>query len=182
MAQVTEKLVWSSDVSNTGVTNPGNTISSNDSRNAMDSSLDWTFELTNLSQTPTSIVSIKPYIEGRTDRNAGTHVFFHKILNGSGTELYSEAASIADDEDGSVTSYSTRTTSDGSSAWTENDINTLRIRLDQIAFLGSATEGQIDHYYIEVVYNVPDPTAGRIFITSGAVALHRGMVKMEKLT
>ena len=182
MAQVTEQLVWASDVSNTGVTNPENTVSSNDVRNTMAATMDWTFELTNLTYTPSSITSIKPYFEGRTNGEGGTHVFFHKILNGSNSELYSEAATVADNEDGAVQSYATRTTSDGSSAWTENDINTLRIRLDQIAFLGSATEGQIDHYYIEVVYNVPDPTAGRIFITSGAVALHRGMVKMEKLT
>ena len=100
MAQVTEQLVWASDVSNTGVTNPGNTVSSNDSRNTMAATMDWTFELTNLTYTPTSITSIKPYFEGRTNANAGTHVFYHKILNGSGTELYSEAASINDDEDG----------------------------------------------------------------------------------
>ena len=178
MAQITEKLVWTSDVSNTGVTNMGNTVSSNDSRNTMDSSLDWTFELTNLSQTPTSIVSIKPYFEGRTNANAGTHVFYHKILNGSGTELYSEAASINDDEDGDYNSYATRTTSNGSDAWTENDINTLRIRLDQIAFLGVASEGQLDHYYMLVTYNIPDPTAGLIKLNSGLVKLNSGLIKI----
>ena len=178
MAQITENLVWSSDVSNTGVTNPGNTISSNNSRNAMGSSLDWTFELTNLYQTPTSIVSIKPYIEGRTNADEGTHLIFHKILNGSGTELYSEAASINDDVDGDYNSYTTRTTSNGSDAWTENDINTLRIRLDQIAFLGSATEGQIDHYYMLVTYNIPDPTAGLIKLNSGLVKLNSGLIKI----
>ena len=178
MAQITEKLVWTSDVSNTGVTNMGNTVSSNDSRNAMDSSLDWTFELTNLTYTPTSITSIKPYFEGRTNGEGGTHVFYHKILNGSNSELYSEAATVADNEDGAVQSYATRTTSDGSSAWTENDINTLRIRLDHIAFLSPASEGQLDHYYMAVTYNYDPPPAGKITIAAGKVTLAAGKISI----
>ena len=139
MAQVTEQLVWSSNVSATGVVLESNTATSDDTRNLMTTSLDWTFELTNLSQTPTSIVSIQPKIEGRTNAEGGSFIFFHKILNGSSTELYSEGFSTSDDEDNS-NSGATRTTSDGSTAWTESDINGLRIRFDFLTGLGGASK------------------------------------------
>ena len=47
----------------------------------MTTSLDWTFELTNLSQTPTSIVSIQPKIEGRTNAEGGSFIFFHRNIS-----------------------------------------------------------------------------------------------------
>ena len=170
MAQVTEQLVWSSNVSATGVVLESNTTTSDDTRNLMTTSLDWTFELTNLSQTPTSIVSIQPKIEGRTNAEGGSFIFFHKILNGSSTELYSEGFSTSDDEDNS-NSGATRTTSDGSTAWTESDINGLRIRFDFLTGLGGASQGFIDHYYVEVIYNVADSVAGLIKLNSGLVKI-----------
>jgi len=177
MAQVTEQLVWSSNVSITDVTNPENTTSSDDSRNIMGGSADWTFELTNLSQTPTSIVSVQGKIEGRTNADGGTHIFFHKILNGSGTELYSEALALSDDGD-SVQSGATRTTSDGSTAWTESDINALRIRIVEVATF-TASQGEADHYYLEVVYNVADPSfQPAIKLTSGQIKLTSGKIKI----
>ena len=177
MAQVTEQLVWSSNVSATGVVLESNTTTSDDTRNLMTTSLDWTFELTNLSQTPTSIVSIQPKIEGRTNAEGGSFIFFHKILNGSSTELYSEGFSTSDDEDNS-NSGATRTTSDGSTAWTESDINGLRIRFDFLTGLGGASQGFIDHYYVEVIYNVADSVAGLIKLNSGLVNLNSGLVKI----
>ena len=177
MPQVTEQLVWSSNVSATGVVLESNTTTSDDTRNLMTTSLDWTFELTNLSQTPTSIVSIQPKIEGRTNAEGGSFIFFHKILNGSSTELYSEGFSTSDDEDNS-NSGATRTTSDGSTAWTESDINGLRIRFDFLTGLGGASQGFIDHYYVEVIYNVADSVAGLIKLNSGLVNLNSGLVKI----
>ena len=177
MATVTEQLVWSSNVSATGVVLESNTTTSDDTRNLMTTSLDWTFELTNLSQTPTSIISIQPKIEGRTNAEGGSFIFFHKILNSSGTELYSEGFSTSDDEDNS-NSGATRTTSDGSTAWTENDINGLRIRFDFFTALGGASQGFVDHYYVEVKYNVADPTAGLIKLNSGLVKLNSGLIKI----
>jgi hypothetical protein len=143
----------------------------------MGGSADWTFELTNLSQTPTSIVSVQGKIEGRTNADGGTHIFFHKILNGSGTELYSEALALSDDGD-SVQSGATRTTSDGSTAWTESDINALRIRIVEVATF-TASQGEADHYYLEVVYNVADPSfQPAIKLTSGQIKLTSGKIKI----
>ena len=180
MAVITEQLVWTSDVSNTGVTDMENTISSDDSRATLANTLDWTFELTNLSQTPDSIISIQPKLEGKTDVSGGSFIFFHKILNGSSTELYSEAVQTADDEDGSVGAGATRTTSDGSTAWTEIDINTLRIRFDFLVGFGGASQGLLDHYYIEVKYNVSGDNAGKVLLNSGKILLNSGKIYMPQ--
>ena len=174
MAQFTENLVWSSDVSNTGVSNQSNTLTSDDNRNTMAISSDWIFELTNLSQTPTSIVSIQPKIEGRTNAQGGTWLFHHRILNGSNTQLYTEAQALSNDVDGTVLTLTKRTTSDGSNAWTENDINSLRIRVLNAGVLAGAIQGQIDHYYVEVVYNVDR----LVKLDSGLVKLDSGLIKI----
>ena len=179
MAVITEQLVWTSDVSATGVAFQQNTIASDDVIGIATTSLDWTFELTNLSQSPASIISIQPKIEGRTNASGGTFAFFHKILNGSSTELYSEAFATSDDEDNS-NSGATRTTSDGSTAWTENDINTLRIRWDFIANLGGATVGFVDHFYVEVKYNLSGDNAGKVLLNSGKILLNSGKIYMPQ--
>ena len=173
MAVITEQLVWTSDVSATGVFLQGNTIASDDTIGVLTTSLDWTFELTNLSQSPASIISVQPKIEGKTNASGGTFAFFNKILNGSSTELYSESFAVTGNTDNS-NSGATRTTSDGSTAWTENDINTLRIRWDFIANLGGATVGFVDHFYVEVTYH--DRVS--ILLNSGKILLNSGKIDM----
>tara|TARA_R100001015_G_C4633014_1_gene197370 strand:- start:1629 stop:2165 length:537 start_codon:yes stop_codon:yes gene_type:complete len=177
MPQITENLVWSSDVSNTGVTNPENSTSSDDSKTQManDSSTDWIFELTNLSQTPSSIVSVIPKFESNSGAAFGAIIWAHRILNGSNTTLYSENVNTPGDDD-SVTTLTTRTTSDGSTAWTENDINTLRIQFDRLATAGGGTHALLDHYYVEVVYNVE---AGIVNVSSGTINLTSGILKLS---
>ena len=177
MPQITENLVWSSDVSNTGVTNPENSTSSDDSKTllANDSSTDWIFELTNLSNTPSSIVSIQPKFESNSGAAFGAVIWAHKILNGSNTTLYSENINTPGDTD-SIQSMTTRTTSDGSTAWTENDINTLRIHFDHLATAGGGTNVPLDHYYVEVIYNVE---AGIVNVSSGTINLTSGILKLS---
>ncbi len=177
MPQITENLVWTSDVSNTGVINPENSTSSDDSKTQMakDSNTDWIFELTNLSHTPSSIVSITPKYESQSGAFAGAILWTHRILNGSNTTLYSENVNTPGDTD-SVTTLTTRTTSDGSTAWTENDINTLRIQFDYLAQSGGGSHALLDHYYIEVVYNVE---AGIVNVSSGTINLTSGILKLS---
>ena len=177
MPQITENLVWSSDVSNTGVTNPENSTSSDDSKAllAVDSSTDWIFELTNLSNTPSSIVSIQPKFESNSGQAFGAVLWTHKILNGSNTTLYSENINTNDDTD-TIQSMTTRTTSDGSTAWTENDINTLRIHFDYFTAFGGGSNAPLDHYYVEVIYNVE---AGIVNVSSGTINLTSGILKLS---
>ena len=179
MATITEDLVQSSVVSSTGVTDFGNTVASDDSRASFDcsSGTNIIFELTNLSQTPTSIVSAQIRHESQAQA-AATAVIQMEMLNGSNTQINTEFTTFTQTTD-QLTNLTTHTTNGlTSAAFTENDINTLRIRLDQIAFLGVASEGQLDHYYMLVTYNIPDPTAGLIKLNSGLVKLNSGLIKI----
>ena len=177
MAQVTEDLVFSSVVSSTGVTNWNNTTTSDDNRgtiaNATNNNI--IFELTNLSQTPTSITSIQHFAEAQCG-GAQTVVIQHEFLNSSNTQLYTENEGYAGTSDNTV-SGTVRTTSDGSTAWTENDINTLRVKLTQLAGVGTGT-ATCDHFFVRVIYDVADPVAGLIKLNSGKIKLSSGLVKI----
>lgn len=112
MAQVTEDLVFSSVVSSTGVTNWNNTTTSDDNRgtiaNATNNNI--IFELTNLSQTPTSITSIQHFAEAQCG-GAHTVVIQHEFLNSSNTQLYTENEGYAGTSDNTVSGTSTYTVS-----------------------------------------------------------------------
>ena len=177
MAQVTEDLVFSSVVSSTGVTDWNNTTTSDDNRGtiANTNGNNIIFELTNLSQTPTSITSIQHFAEAQCG-GAHTVVIQHEFLNSSNTQLYTENEGYAGTSDNTV-SGTVRTTSDGSTAWTENDINTLRVKLTQLAGVGTGT-ATCDHFFVRVKYNVADPVAGLIKLTSGKIKLTSGKIKI----
>ena len=178
MAQFTENLVWSSDVSNTGVSNQSNTLTSDDNRNTMALSSDWIFELTNLSQTPTSIDSVQIIHESHAATAGHTSVLLLEMLNGSNTQLNSEYTAFQQDSDDTIVE-TVRTTSNGSDAWTLDAVNNLRVKLTYVTATGpSATTAYIDHFYAIVTYNVPDPSGGRIFISDGAIKLNTGAIKI----
>ena len=177
MAQVTEDLVFSSVVSSTGVTNFDNTVTSDDNRGTISSTNDFIiFELTNLSQTPTSITSIQHFAEAQCG-GSQTVVIQHEFLNSSNTQLYTENEGYAGTSDNTV-SGTVRTTSDGSTAWTENDINTLRVKLTQIATTSVLVTAVVDHFFVRVIYDIADPVAGLIKLNSGKIKLNSGLVKI----
>ena len=177
MAQVTEDLVYNEEHANDGVTNWSNTTTSNDSYGTISATGKYiTFGLTNLSQTPTSITSIQHFAEAQCG-SAATMVIQHEFLNSSNTQLYTENEGYSTDTD-NTQSGTVRTTSDGSTAWTENDINTLRIKLTQLAAAGSGT-AVCDHFFVRVIYNVADPVAGLIKLNSGRIKLNSGLVKIN---
>ena len=178
MAQVTEDLVFSSVVSSTGVTDFGNTVASDDNRGTIANSNgnNIIFELTNLSQTPISITSIQHFAEAQCG-GAHTVVVQHEFLNSSNTQLYTENEGYATSTDNTV-SGTVRTTSDGSTAWTENDINTLRVKLTQIATTSGLVTAVVDHFFVRVIYDIADPVAGLIKLNSGKIKLNSGLVKI----
>ena len=177
MAQVTEDLVFSSVVSSTGVTNWNNTTTSDDNRGtiANTNGNNIIFELTNLSQTPISITSIQHFAEAQCG-GSQTVVIQHEFLNSSNTQLYTENEGYAGTSDNTV-SGTVRTTSDGSTAWTENDINTLRIKLTQLASTGGIAV--CDHFFVRVIYDVADPVAGLIKLNSGKIKLNSGLIGIK---
>jgi hypothetical protein len=177
MAAVVEDLVFSSVVSSTGVTDWNNTTANNGNFGiiANTNGNNIIFELTNLSQTPTSITDIQ-YFADVFSGAGSTQVIQHEFLNSSNTQLYTENEGYSTDTENQV-SGTVRTTSDGSTAWTENDINTLRVKLTQLAGVGGGT-ATCDHFFVRVKYNVADPTAGLIKLNSGKIKLNSGLVKI----
>ena len=181
MAQVVENLVWNSTISSNNAANWNNTTTSNDVRGTF--TLGSTgnfilFDLTNLSQTPTSIDSVQIKHESHAATAGHTSVLLLEMLNGSNTQLNSEYTAFQQDSDDTIVE-TVRTTSNGSDAWTLDAVNTLRVKFTYVTATGpSATTAYIDHFYAIVTYNVPDPSGGRIFISDGAIKLNTGAIKI----
>ena len=179
MAQVTEDLVYNETHAVNGVSNWDRTTASDDSKASFtfSSGKYIIFGLTNLSQTPTSIDSVQVIQESQAEVAAVTAVIQLEMLNSSNTQLNTEFIGISQDSD-SINTETLRTTSNGSDAWTENDINTLRIKLTQLAATNPSVTAVCDHFYVRVIYNVADPTAGLIKLNSGLVSLNSGLIKI----
>ena len=177
MAAVVEDLVFNEEHSSDGVSNWNNTTANNGSFGTISGNSKFIiFGLTNLSQTPTSITDIQ-YFADVFSGDGATMVIQHEFLNSSNTQLYTENEGYSTDTENQV-SGTVRTTSDGSTAWTENDINTLRVKLTQLAGVGTGT-ATCDHFFVRVKYNVADPTAGLIKLTSGKINLTSGKIKIS---
>ena len=176
MAAVVEDLVFNEEHSSDGVSNWNNTTANNGSFGTISGNSKFIiFGLTNLSQTPTSITDIQYFADVFSGAGA-TMVIQHEFLNSSNTQLYTENEGYSTDAENQV-SGTVRTTSDGSTAWTENDINTLRVKLTQLAGVGTGT-ATCDHFFVRVKYNVADPVAGLIKLNSGKIKLSSGLVKI----
>ena len=65
-----------------------------------------------------------------------------------------------------------------SAAFTADDINTLRIKITYITETGTVTTALIDHIFVRVIYNVTDPVAGLIKLTSGKINLTSGKINI----
>ena len=102
MAQVTEDLVFSSVVSSTGVSNWSRTTASDDSKASFATVTNGngtiTFELTNLSQTPTSVISAQMIHESNAGA-AATAVIQAEMLNGSNTQINTQFTSFTQTSD-----------------------------------------------------------------------------------
>mgnify|MGYP001429640296 FL=1 len=177
MAQVTEDLVFNEEHSSDGVSNWNNTTANDGSFGTISGNSKFIiFGLTNLSQTPTSITNIQYFADVFSGAGA-TMVIQHEFLNSSNTQLYTENEGYSTDVENQV-SGTVRTTSDGSTAWTENDINTLRVKLTQLAGVGTGT-ATCDHFFVRVKYNVADPVAGLIKLNSGKIKLNSGLIGIK---
>tara|TARA_B100001113_G_scaffold352892_1_gene355514 strand:+ start:2696 stop:3256 length:561 start_codon:yes stop_codon:yes gene_type:complete len=186
MAQITEDLVYNETHAVNGVSNWDRTTASDDSKASFLIPHGGTpgdnyiiFGLTNLSYFPLSIDSVQIRHESQAGVQAATAVIQIEMLNSSNTQLNQENGVFFNHIDNAQTE-TVRTTSDGSTAWTENAVNTLRIKLSYITqtfdgAYGAASTGLIDHFFVRVIYT---PTAGLIKLNSGLVKLNSGLIKI----
>ena len=180
MAQITEDLVWNETHSATNVSNWDRTTASDDSKASFatitqgDGNI--TFGLTNLTHTPTSITSVQMIHESQANASV-TVVIDAQMRNSSDSQLNQQYTSFAGTSDTVVTDMTVHTTNGGTSAaWTENDINTLRIYLKYHTTSGPSDDSYIDHFYVRVIYNAE---AGLINVPSGIINLTSGILKLS---
>ena len=108
-----------------------------------------TFGMGNFGEDFSSITSIKIVIKARETSRGGAYTIDTKILNAGGSTLYEE-----DFSNSATLTYNThngtaRTTSDGSNAWTDGDLDGIQIKLTGQAVSGDT---RITYAYIEVTY------------------------------
>jgi len=186
MATITviEDIVQSSVVSSTGVADWGNTVASDDSRATFTTSAGTNviFELTALTYTPTAILEVQIRHESQAQA-AATAVIQVQMLDGSNTQINTEFTSFAQTTDQVVTNLTTHTTvADGSTAFSANDIDTLRVKFTYITEAGAVGDALIDHAFVRVKYQYfvedpyrPDPT---ITIADGYMTLSDGKITL----
>jgi hypothetical protein len=172
----TTDLTYASTVSST-FTNISN-ISADDSSNAMANANGQIaiFELTNLPGDAYSINSVRLYLKDHYVENRGsTGVIKTSILNGSSAVYYNENASYsAKIDDIALTS---RTTSDGSDAWTVSEVNSIRISLNTFSNTGGYGPGYfIDYLYLRVNYDTVPKVP---LVTSGLLKISGGLIKFD---
>mgnify|MGYP003128323233 FL=1 len=98
------------------------------------------------------------------------------LLDGSNSQYYSETHTLNPPGLQTVTGTQ-RTTSDGSTAWTESDINALRLQLVFAAESGP-NDLQVDFVSVLVDYNAP-VTGAPIKLDSGLVKLTSGLIRIS---
>ena len=100
------------------------------------------------------------------------------MLNSSNTQINTQNTTFSTTSDFSQ-NLTVHTTNDlTSAAFTADDINTLRIKITYITETGTVTTALIDHIFVRVIYNVADPVAGLIKLTSGKINLTSGKINI----
>ena len=135
-----------------------------------------------LTSTIGSINSIRFYVNGFCGVVRGTTgVCSFDLMNASDSS-YSLSENITFTSTiSTIHSGTERTTSDGSTAWTESDVNGLRIKVGFSSITNSSATMNLDHLYIDVDYEEPtadtyDKLVQNLHITSGNVYLKSGNV------
>ena len=97
-----------------------------------------------------SITSVQLILVGNYDSRSGSWIANTEIQNSGGTALYSENLTVPAGRTASTLSGTVRTTSDGSTAWTDSDLDGMRIK---VFSLNCTTKGQLVQFYIKVTYS-----------------------------
>tara|TARA_R100001163_G_C5052398_1_gene189055 strand:+ start:1145 stop:1708 length:564 start_codon:yes stop_codon:yes gene_type:complete len=96
-----------------------------------------------------SITSVQIILVGDYDARSGSWSASTKITNASDTAYYTELLSVPAGRTASTISGTVRTTSDGSTAWTDSDLDGMKISVFSI---DCTDKGQLVQFYIKVIY------------------------------
>ena len=129
-----------------------------------------------------SINSIRFYINGIvTERRGVSAVVSVCLYDSSTTNYYNETKTFSDTTLTTVQAGTERTTSDGSTAWTESDVNGLRmiVTFDSITNSGGNINLdflKIDVDYVEDILAPYDNTLNNITLNSGTITISGGNI------
>ena len=96
------------------------------------------------------IDSIQLILVGNYDARSGSWIANTDITDASGTSYYAENLTVPAGRTSSTLSGTVRTTSDGSAAWTDSNLDDLRIK---VLSLNCTDKGQLNQFYINVTYS-----------------------------
>ena len=96
-----------------------------------------------------AIDSVQVIIVGNYDARSGGWTCATKIANASDIPYYSENLSISAGRTASTLTGTVRTTSDGSTAWTDSDLDGLKLG---VGSSDCTDKGQLVQDYIKVIY------------------------------
>ena len=129
------------------------------------------------------INSIRFYVNGYDSGiRGGSDVVSFDLLNASDTSYsLSENKTFTDTTLSTFQAGTERTTSDGSTAWTESDVNGLRMKVTWATENNANCVLRLDHLYISVDYNVAplpvyDNTLNNITLNSGTITISGGNI------
>ena len=97
-----------------------------------------------------SITSVQVVLVGNYDARSGAWSANTNILNSSSVSLYSDLLSVPAGRSASTISGTVRTTSDGSTAWTDSDLDGMQLRVSSV---DCTDKGQMIQLYIKVIYS-----------------------------
>ena len=133
-----------------------------------------------------SINSIRFYTAGIVSVTRGVDaVCSFDLLNSSDSSYsYAESKTFNDTTLSTLQAGTERTTSDGSTAWTESDVKDLRMQVTFTSIANTAGQMDLDFLKIDVDYNEPpaltyDTTIGRIRMNSGTIILDGGTIILD---
>ena len=111
----------------------------------------------NLTSDIDSINSIRFYVKGITGIVRGVAgVCNFDLLNSSDSSYsYAETKTFTDTTYGTLQGGTERTTSDGSTAWTESDVNGLRMKVTFDSIANASANLSLDFLKIDVDYEAP---------------------------
>jgi len=134
-----------------------------------------------------SIVSVTPRMDYQINGGSGiTQVVQLLTLDSGGSTLYTDVfgpTNVTGQTGNTMQTYTgtTRTTSDGSSAWTESDINGLQLKLNFAAETGGNQFGLVGHFGLTVITQSPPVPAGKINHTLGITKLTSGKIILQDI-
>ena len=120
-----------------------------------------TVELQDFSESHSAINSITLVTKAGNNGRGASFTLETRLTSASGDYYTESSGSQAAQRNYRTQTYTTRTTHDGSNAWTNALLNSLRVRVDLDAHSGGTT--RFTYCYVTVDYDLPVATDNSIF-------------------